>query len=280
VIRLDRVVPEYVAFFPEQALSAIQTETLVRDLSPITTKIYGTPHGRRTHPSGGSPPTVWITEANLDPASAPTRLAAGDVAHLHAKAALRYFTAFINKGAAAMYLFAVKGGSLALVRPREPGGGETLRAVGRLASALADADELECTHRLSLLEVSDDHDNKQFDGDGTSAHPPLYDRDVVAFLPFQLRDGDYVVASYVMTRNLARLYDDNGDEGDPTRYDLPEERFWFKIGGLDGRRAEVSASDPLTGRAVAVDVKERGRNRLTVALPLTDSPRMLRLSTR
>jgi hypothetical protein len=220
---------------------------------------------------------VWITEAGLDPSSAPTALGPRDVRHLHAKAALRYYTAFVNKGVSAVHLFAVNGGNLTLVRPGEPGGGETLQAVRRLAAALRGAEELEHTRPLTLLEISDDHDNKQFDGDGTSAHPPLYDRDVVAFLPFQIRDGEYVAAAYVMTRNLAEPY---GEKGDPDRFDLPEEGFRLAIGGLDGRRAEVSATDPLTGQAVAVEIEERVRGGLTVALPLTDTPRLLRLSTR
>jgi hypothetical protein len=276
-IQRDRFVPAYVSFFPELALSAIKTETLVRDLSPITTDVYGVHHGRRTGPQGGPSPTVWITEAGLDPSSAATALSPRDVRHLQAKAALRYYTAFVNKGVSAVHLFAVNGGNLALVRPGEPGGGETLRAVRRLAAALRGAKELKRTRPLSLLEISDHHDNKQFDGDGTSAHPPLYDRDVLAFFPFQLRDGEYLAATYVMTRNLAKPY---GEKGEPDRFDLPEERFRLRIGGLDGRRAEVSATDPLTGQSVAVEVEERVRGGLTVALPLTDSPRLLRLSAR
>jgi hypothetical protein len=276
-VQRDRFVPSYVAFFPELALSAIKTETLVRDLSPITTDVYGVPHGRRTAPPGSPPPTVWITETALDPSSAAAVLGPRDVRHLHAKAALRYYAAFVNKGVSAVHLFAVNGGNLALVRPGEPGGGETLRAIRRLATALRGAEELERTRPLSLLEISDEHDNKQFDGDGTSAHPPLYDRDVVAFFPFQLRDGEYLAATYVMTRNLAKPY---GKKGEPDRFDLPEERFRLRIGGLDGRRAEVSATDPLTGQSVAVEVEERVRGGLTVALPLTDSPRLLRLSAR
>jgi hypothetical protein len=199
---------------------------------------------------------------------------------LHAKAALRYFTAFINKGVSAVYLFAVKGGNLALVRPEEKGGGKTMRAVRRLTSALEGAERLKRTRRLSLLEISEDHGNQQFDGDGTAAHPPLYDRDIVAFFPFQLRDGEYVVATYVMTRNLAKLYDEDGEKAGPSRYDLPEERFRLRIGGLDGRRIEVSATDPLTGRVIPVLPEQRTGTLLTVELPLTDSPRLLRLSAR
>ena len=53
----DNFVPSYVAYFPEYFLTGIQTETTIRDISPITTSVYGTPHGRYTHPVGGSAPT-------------------------------------------------------------------------------------------------------------------------------------------------------------------------------------------------------------------------------
>ena len=68
----DSFVPTYVSLFPEYFLSAIQTEHLIRDLSPITTDLYGVKHGRQTHPTwpDGTPaqaPQMWITEVNLDP---------------------------------------------------------------------------------------------------------------------------------------------------------------------------------------------------------------------
>ena len=48
----DDFIPTYDAFFPEYYLNAIQTEHLIRDLSPITTDLNGTDHGRSTHPPG------------------------------------------------------------------------------------------------------------------------------------------------------------------------------------------------------------------------------------
>ena len=302
----DDFIPTYEAFFPEYILTGIQTETLIRDLSPITTEVYGTPHGRRTHPPGGRPPAVWVTEANLDPTGAdPTdpsspgsgpidRLAPTDVRRLHAKAALRYYTAFVNKGVSAVHLYAVKDGNLALVDPRfferlgatggaYPGaaaGGETLQAVARLSSALGGAKAMERTEPLSLLSVSDDHGHVQFEGDGTRAHPPLYDRDVTAFLPFQLGPGRYMAAVYVMTRNMAELHDASAPASDPTRYDLPAASFRLTIGGLDASRVEVRATDPLTGSSVPARIVSRKGGRLRIEIPLTDSPRLLELTER
>jgi hypothetical protein len=304
--RRDRFVPTYDVLFPEYILTAIQTETLIRDLSPITTEVYGTLHGRTTHPPGGAPPTVWITEANLDPTGADPRdpsnpgrgpidrLTPGDVQHLQAKAALRYYTAFVNKGVSAVHLFAVKGGAtLSLVNPgfferlhssggEYPGadaGGETPRAVRRLVRALGGAVPLRRTQPLSLLAVSDDHDHFQFAGNGSEAHPRLYDRDVTAFFPFQVRPGRWVAAAYVMTRNLAKLY--RPRVSDPSRYDLPAAPFRLTIGGLKKTGpVETEATDPLTGRSVPVKVLSRTRGRIVIELPLTDSPRLVSFEQR
>jgi hypothetical protein len=304
LVRRDRFVPRYDALFPEYILTAIQTESMIRDLSPITTNVTGTPHGRKTHPRGAAPPTVWITEANLDPTGADpsdpgnpggpiVRLTRRDVEHLQAKAALRYYTAYVNKGVSAVHLFAVKGGArLSLVNPgfftrlrrnggRYPGadaGGETPRAVRRLVRALAGTVPLVRTRPLSLLAVSDDHGRFQFRGDGSKAHPTLYDRDVTAFFPFQVRPGRWVAAAYVMTRNLAKLY--RRDASGPSRYDLPPELFRLTIGGLEAGPVDVRATDPLTGRSVPVKEVSRTRGRVVLELPLTDSPRLISLEQR
>jgi hypothetical protein len=304
LVRRDRFVPRYDALFPEYILTAIQTETLIRDLSPITTPVSGTAHGRKTHPRGAKPPTVWITEANLDPTGADpsdpsnpggpnVKLGRADIQHLQAKAALRYYTAFVNKGVSAVDLFAVKGGAtLSLVNPRffarlrssggkYPGadaGGEMPRAVRRLVRALSGAVPLTRTRPLSLLAVSDDHGHFQFRGDGTKAHPTLYDRDVTTFFPFQVRPGRWVAAAYVMTRNLAKLY--RADASGASRYDLPAAPFRLTVGGLKAGPVEVRATDPLTGGSVPVKTLARNGRRVVIELSLTDSPRLISFEQR
>jgi hypothetical protein len=298
----DRFVPRYRAFFPEYYLSAIQTEHLVRDLSPITTDLYDTPHGRRTRPPGGGPaPQMWVTEWNLDatgadlsdPAGSGTgrmaRLATRDLAHLRAKAALRFLTAYVNKGAAAVHLYAAKHPSLNLVDegffdavkdgggyPGAAAGGETMAAVGRLADGLSRARRVSRPRKLTLKAIGDYAGRRQFGGDGTAAHPPLYDRDVLAFLPFQLNSRSFVVPVYVMTRDMARVH--RPRSRGPARFDLPQSRYRLTIGGVrTSRPVRVSASDPLTGRSVPVRTVSARGNRLVVELLVTDSPRLLHI---
>jgi hypothetical protein len=276
---IDRFVPRYTAFLPEYALTAIQTESLVRDLSPYTTEVYGVPHGRNTHPPGGRPPQVWVTEWNLDPGEA-----LGSVAgplgplerHLQAKAALRALVAYVNKGVGAFYYYAALDPRLGLVEPGAPGGGETIRAIAKLLHGFAGAERLARTRPLKLLRIGQFGDHAQFAGDGTPAHPPLYDRDVVAFLPFQLAPGRYVVAAYVMTRDIARRYRASSKRPGGA-FDLPPETFRLVIGGLGSCELPVSMSDPLLGGQAPVRKVACARGTLTVDVPLTDSPRLLQI---
>jgi hypothetical protein len=254
----DNFIPGYVAYFPEYFLTAIQTETAIRDLSPITTSVYGTPHGRSTHPAGGSPPTLWVTEAGLDPARVPAAV----LPRFQAKETLRYAIAWLNKGASAVYFYAAFSPGWGIVDLAAPGGGSALTALGRLSKTFANgAAAISQPRSLSLASVSDDHNHAQFAGDGTAAHPPLYDRDVLGFFPFQVSNSRVAVGLYVMTRDLL--------------YDLPPEHFRLTITGTGGLGTAVSMTDPLTGGTVPVTVLSRGTGQIVVDVALTDSPRVL-----
>lgn len=276
----DDFVPRYTAFLPEYALTAIQTESLVRDLSPYTNTVYGVAHGRFTHPAGGRPPQVWITEWNLDPGVGLPGRHAGPLTaverHLQAKSALRALVAYVNKGVRAFFYYAAADPRLGLIDPRGRGEGETIRAVGRLVRGFDGARPLGHPHRLSLQSIGDFAGAVQFAGDGTDAHPPLYNRDVVAFLPFQVTDDRYVIATYVMTRDVAERYRASSPYAGGV-FDLPPERFRFTIGGLGRCDLRVSMSDPLLATRAPVRVVACSSRALTVDVPLTDSPRLLRI---
>jgi hypothetical protein len=284
--------PAYEDFFPEHFLSGIQTETLVRDLAPYPSPIQGVPHGRYTHPEGGPPPQVWITEVGLGPGSGPTprsQMSAADIRRIETKDVLRYLVAYVNKGVTALDLYGADAGDLSVVDPgffaaakadpsAYPGdaaGGETVAAVARLTAALHGAGPLSDPRSLSLRELTDFEANVQFKGNGTVAFPPLYNRDVFAFLPFQVSDDRFVVPVYVMTRNVAEEYDPAGPG--QSRFELPAEPYRLAIGGIDGETATVAATDPVSGAAVPVEVVGRGPEEVVVQLPVTDSPRLLEI---
>jgi hypothetical protein len=284
----ETFIPTYEAFFPEYFLAGIQTETLIHDLSPTMTKVSAVEHGRFVHAPGGQPATEWITELNMNPASGPPTvepITAPDVRHIETKVILRSLVAFVNKGVTAIDFFAARSGNLSLVdpsffaalhgsTPAYPGdaaGGETMAAVRRLAESMSGGQALSTPRSLSLEELTDFSSNEQFAGNGTSAYPPLFNRDVLAFLPFQVSPRKFAIPVYVMTRNMGQEYEGNG----PTRFDLPEEPYRLAIGGVNGENATATATDPITGSSTPVQIVGRTDQNLTVEMQVTDSPRVL-----
>lgn len=285
----DKFTPDFIAHFPEWWLTGMKTESLIRDLAPMTTKINGVDHGRYTAPVGGTPPQVWITETNIDPTGAPG-LSTSDYDRIHAKTALRTYVSYINKGVSMVQLYGVKDApNLNVVSPQffeaaaangwqYPGAataGPTMAATGRLAATVADARPISSPRALRLERISDESNRYQFLGDGTAAHPTLYDRDVLAFMPFQLSANRFVAGVYVMTRDLTKVYDANMPVGDPRRTDLPPETFRVQVGGVDATNLTASATDPLTGAVVPVTIVARNADSAILEMKATDSPRML-----
>jgi hypothetical protein len=120
---------------------------------------------------------------------------------------------------------------------------------------------LTSTRPLQVASISDTHDHYQFAGDGTTAHPNLYNRDVFAFLPFQVNARRFIIPYYVMTRDITK--------------DLPPEQFTVQIKGLKGNGASVSAYDPINNKEVPVVVKGKAQDSLSVNLTATDYPYLL-----
>jgi hypothetical protein len=117
------------------------------------------------------------------------------------------------------------------------------------------------TRALSVLSLSDNHDHYQFRGDGTRAHPDLYDRELFAFLPFQVNAKRFVIPYYVMTVDELNV--------------LTPEYFTVTIGGIHGTAASVSVYDPMNDAAVPVTVNQRSPNSVQLTLLTADYPYLL-----
>jgi hypothetical protein len=150
-----------------------------------------------------------------------------------------------------------------------------MTAVKSFMEAFAGPSTISTPRSLSLQQIADQGNWTQFAGDGTAAHPPLYNRQVVAFFPFQVDSNKFVVPAYVMTRNLATLYNPTAPSTDPTRYDLPPETYRLTVGGLNTANLSVTAMDPLTGSSVPVQVTPTSSSTAVIQVPLTDYPRLL-----
>ena len=283
----DAFVPRFVGFFPEWYLSGLQTETLVRDLSPITTTISGVRHGRSAAPPGGAPVGVWISETGMETAG----VGLDDVARrpVQARAALRSIVAYANKGADTVVLYGAGEHqpwglvdpaffrSIGASRPQgdRAAGGATLELVSRLMKRIPRYRA--APRQLELREVADQHDRIQFAGNGTARYPDLHDRDVVAFLPFQSGRDRFSVPVYVMSRDVAQVQQPDRPVDDVRRYEAPEGIFRLRIGGVRGGAASVSLYDPVTDAGVGARIVSRSAGEIVVELALTDTPRLLEI---
>ena len=120
------------------------------------------------------------------------------------------------------------------------------------------AQQPETSRELGLAQVADDHDQRQFGG-----RAPLYNRDVLAFLPFQVDDNRFVASVYVMTRDISA--------------ELAAAPYRLTVSNLRGDDVQASAYDPLTDQEVPVQVVSRSADRAVIEMPVSDSPRLLTL---
>jgi hypothetical protein len=298
-------IPSYNSLFPEYFLTATSTETLIRDVAPFTTYVYGDPHGREVGPPGATPPQKWITEYNLGTAKAtpvapnettpePVTLTPADKEHFEAKALLRSLVASINKGIAREYFFAAAPGALSLISehfytalqnhpgtyPGDTLGGETMSAFHNLLTQFQGPGPNGTPRQIKLLTITQDGNHAQFAGDATPTHPNLYDRDVLAVLPFQASPTRFLIPIYVMTRDLLTLYEPNAPTTDVDRYDLPNETFQITLGNLPETTnpPTITAYDPLHNQNTPTQLISRTPTTATIQIAATDYPRILTLN--
>jgi len=300
--------PAYQSLLPEYTLTATSTETLIRDIAPITTNVYHYPHGRSVGPAGGQPLQKWITEYNLaigkakvmgpdgvTPQTGPSAtLTAADRQHFQAKVALRSLVSMVAKGESREYFFAAAPGTLSLIDPgfftaaeAEPSvypgdasGGETMTGMHNMLTRFNGPGHAGGNaNQLTLLSITQNGNHAQFTGDGTSAHPSLYDRSVLAVFPFQTSPTTYVIPVYVMTRDLLTLYEPSAPGSDVHRFDLPDETFHITLGNLPSTATPptVSSYDPLRDETTTAHLTSRTGNQATFELTATDYPRLLTL---
>jgi hypothetical protein len=300
--------PTYQSLMPEFTISGNWSEDLLRDVAPFTTYVYGFPHGRFVGPAGGTPPQKWITEFNMAPGRgvpmAPdgvtpesgVTLSAADRAHFQAKALLRDVVAMVGKGFARDYVYhasQTKSGALNIVSPSfvaaleahpntypgDSAGGETLTGFRGMLARLQGPGPSGTARQLTLESITQQGEHAQFAGDGSAAHPSLYDREALAVFPFQSSPTRFVIPVYVMTRDLLTLYEPSQPASDIERYDLPNETFRVTLGNLPegGAPPTVSEYDPLRDESVPARLVSREGSGATFEVAATDYPRLLTL---
>ena len=268
-------VPSYLEFFPEYAGTYIQTESYIRDISPISTLIQGVLHGRYTRP--GNPCFGWMTECGYDPFYASVTDPATALT-LKAKSTARYFCFFLNKGCKKVTVYSTAGGDARLgivqdnflsyclantVYPTNdaPYTSPALAITGRIAEQMRlNAAALGTTRQLGVYSVSGLSTNIQFHGDGTAAHPDLHDSDVLAILPFQSAPHRFVIPYYVMTRKLVPA--------------LTPEPVTITLSGLNPATTQVQCYDPLKDTYYSSSTHAHGQT-VAISVNAADYPYLL-----
>ncbi len=244
---LESFVPTYEFRLPEGwAATFVQTESLMRLLNSASRRPgfrhYMTEHG------------VLPTECGVNDDAGAWRL--------KTLCATRSFCFWLNKGVDALHYFdayepkATSFGLLPTDLKKLPADAsfETvatppMRAIRNLTRAFNGSVPLTTTEPIRVEVTALGPQTKVFEGD--AEHPPLWHREVLAVLPFQVNPTKLVVAVYVMTRDATR----------------PFAPAMFRLKIAPGN---ITGYDPVEDRPVPLTV-----NHDEITLPVTDSPRLL-----
>lgn len=275
-------VPTYHCSFPEYYGTGLQAEHVIRDMSPITTDIYGENHGRYARVVNGTviPCDEWITEIGYNPGEAGITDPVAAL-NLKAKTTARFLCFFLQKGAPKLTLFATQDSDLgfgivqdnfnayAASNQSYPADDSSytspaLRVTQQIVSKVRERLDpgLTATRTLQVTGIEDTHGHYQFAGDGTAAHPPLYDREVLAILPIQVNANRFVIPYYVMTRDVTQP--------------LVPEQFTIQLTGIKAANAKVSAYDPINNQSIPVAATASSSgNAVTLTVTAADYPYLL-----
>ena len=261
---LEGFVPAYETRMPEGvAHTFIQTECILRLLNPID---------RMTQrPVGSARFFHYMTEHGV----LATECGVNDVAgawQLKSVCATRSFLLWLNKGVDTLHYFdafedkatsfgllPVNLRSLGIDAKFDDVATPPMRALRNLTRAFAGSVPLERTNPLQIEVTALGEQTKVFDGDAT--HPPLWNREVFAALPFQVDANKYVIAVYVMTRDILKP--------------LAPQPYRLKITGTKART--VTCYDPHDDSPIKVESASAG-DALEVTILVGAHPRLLTLS--
>jgi hypothetical protein len=265
-LNLEGYTPKIEIRMPEGwAHTFIQTESIMRLTNP---------EARRKHPPGTRRFYHYMTEHGVAPPECGVT-EAGAAWTLKAKTALRSYCLWLNKGIDALEYFcayADKPTGMGILPPDLPrlpadvsfesAATPPMKAIRNLTRAFRGSVLLAKTRKLDFEATALGEQRKIFDGDET--HPPLWERQVFAALPFQANPRRFIVAAYVMTYDVTKP--------------MKESRYRLTIRRLPGRLKSVEYYDPLQDRSVAARITRTGNDRVTAEIPVLDYPRLLTLS--
>ena len=261
--------PPYRVVMPETAGTYLKTESLARLINPAA---------RNARPPGSPSFAHVMTEFGLSPAE--YGVADPEESQLlKAKTLLRATFFWLNKGLEALWFFEDVGDdgdplSFDLVpesvttlsqNPPNPDAYMTpaLLALRTAFGLLAGTQPVATPRPLTIEAAATDGEGGGIVFPGDASHPPLTYQDVLAILPFQLDARTFVLATYVMSRNIL-------EPVRPISFDV-------RIGGLNGTGAQVRYVDSISGQDVPAQIIDRTDTSLTLSLAVADYPYVLRI---
>lgn len=194
---------------------------------------------------------------------------------LKTKCALRSFCFWLNKGLDVLHYFCAaekEATGMGLLPPEleklpasaafDEVATPPMRALRNLTRAFTNCVPLQATQPLQADVVALGEQRRIFEGN--AAHPPLWQREAFALLPFQVNRNRIIVAVYDMTFDAMKPG--------------VESRYRITLGGLRGL-ASVGLYDPVLDRTIPVQSRAAAGGQ-EIELTVTDYPRLLVLDQR
>jgi hypothetical protein len=252
---LDDFIPTGCSIQPEgYAHTWQQTESLMRLIAPAV---------RAVRPAGSTGFEHYITEHGFAPIEIGiTDANAARVAK--EKFLLRAPLLWLNKGITALYVFHA-------YEPDDSGMGmfdgdgtmsPAMRTLHAITARLSAATAVGVPRQVTIERVVRDKGPVGvFENDKGGRY--VRQSDLVALLPFQVNAARFVLGAYVMTQDFPR--------------DLAPQAYHLTIGGLQASRATVDLFIPSTGEVRPLEAAATAKGALTIAVPLTDVPRLIEI---
>lgn len=263
---LEGFIPKMEMRMPEGwAHTFIQTESLMRLLNPDARK--------KRKPKGVERFYHYMTEHGVVPPECNVNDENGAWL-LKAKTVLRSFCFWLNKGIDVMHYYCAYDGTplgMGLLPPdiaKLPSDAKfesvatlPMRALRNLTKLFAASKPLsgEQVRQLGVDVVSLGEQHKIFDGD--EKHPPLWQREAFAFLPFQIDERTFAIAIYEMTYDVTKPHS--------------EAIYRLTISGVAGKPSSVRLYDPLSDKWFKVKLLKAASSSVTVEVGVSDYPRLL-----
>ena len=231
------------------------------------------PADRKKRPADSDVFFHYMTEHGVMPAECGVNDAAG-AWELKSKCALRSYCLWLNKGVHAMHYYCARSekdvefGLLPVDVEKLPKNAKfedvatpPMKAIRNLVRCFEGSGSAEAPSAPQLnVDASETGDARTiFTGD--AKHPPLYERDLLAVLPFRVSARQLAIPVYVVSYDITKK--------------SPDRTYRLTLSNLGGAAKEIYCADPVTAKPVEIKILRRENETIDIELPVNDCPRVL-----